>query len=383
MKSIGFMLLIALFALSGCGTPTPAALPTVVLDSGNAASQAESQVSAGGVTASGVVVPAQEARIAFTTSGKVESLQVVVGDTVTVGQALVQLEGKEDLQAAVSNAKFELAQAQQALDDLTNQAVTSRIQAMKDIITYEQAVRDAQYAQDNFTVPSNQSNLDTVEALQVMKQRLDKARAAFEPYKFKSSTDSTRKDLKKVLDEAQADYNAAVKRLQYEYDLEVAEAQLAKAQQDYEISKQGPDPDKLRVAQARLDNAQTELSAAQAALDHLTLAAPFAGTVSQVNVQSGEWVLAGQAILVIADLGHLQIETTDLSERDVPQVSVGQPVSVLVKALNQQVSGRVSEIAPLADSLGGDVVYKTTIELDGQLPGIRAGMSVDVQFGSK
>jgi HlyD family secretion protein len=383
MKPIGFMLLIALFALSGCGTPTPAALPTVVLDSGNAASQAESQVSAGGVTASGVVVPAQEARIAFTTSGKVESLQVVVGDTVTVGQALVQLEGKEDLQAAVSNAKFELAQAQQALDDLTNQAVTSRIQAMKDIITYEQAVRDAQYAQDNFTVPSNQSNLDTVEALQVMKQRLDKARAAFEPYKFKSSTDSTRKDLKKVLDEAQADYNAAVKRLQYEYDLEVAEAQLAKAQQDYEISKQGPDPDKLRVAQARLDNAQTELSAAQAALDHLTLAAPFAGTVSQVNVQSGEWVLAGQAILVIADLGHLQIETTDLSERDVPQVSVGQPVSVLVKALNQQVSGRVSEIAPLADSLGGDVVYKTTIELDGQLPGIRAGMSVDVQFGSK
>jgi HlyD family secretion protein len=383
MKSIGFMLLIALFALSGCGTPTPAALPTVVLDSGNAASQAESQVSAGGVTASGVVVPAQEARIAFTTSGKVESLQVVVGDTVTVGQALVQLEGKEDLQAAVSNAKFELAQAQQALDDLTNQAETSRIQAMKDIITYEQAVRDAQYAQDNFTVPSNQSNLDTVEALQVMKQRLDKARAAFEPYKFKSSTDSTRKDLKKVLDEAQADYNAAVKRLQYEYDLEVAEAQLAKAQQDYEISKQGPDPDKLRVAQARLDNAQTELSAAQAALDNLTLAAPFAGTVSQVNVQSGEWVLAGQAILVIADLGHLQIETTDLSERDVPQVSVGQPVSVLVKALNQQVSGRVSEIAPLADSLGGDVVYKTTIELDGQLPGIRAGMSVDVQFGSK
>jgi HlyD family secretion protein len=383
MKPIGFMLLIALFALSGCGTPTPAALPTVVLDSGNAASQAESQVSAGGVTASGVVVPAQEARIAFTTSGKVESLQVVVGDTVTVGQALVQLEGKEDLQAAVSNAKFELAQAQQALDDLTNQAETSRIQAMKDIITYEQAVRDAQYAQDNFTVPSNQSNLDTVEALQVMKQRLDKARAAFEPYKFKSSTDSTRKDLKKVLDEAQADYNVAVKRLQYEYDLEVAEAQLAKAQQDYEISKQGPDPDKLRVAQARLDNAQTELSAAQAALDHLTLAAPFAGTVSQVNVQSGEWVLAGQAILVIADLGHLQIETTDLSERDVPQVSVGQPVSVLVKALNQQVSGRVSEIAPLADSLGGDVVYKTTIELDGQLPGIRAGMSVDVQFGSK
>jgi multidrug efflux pump subunit AcrA (membrane-fusion protein) len=372
------------FLLMACGSATPAPLPTVVLDNGNPTAQAGNTSFVGvGVVASGVVAPAQEAQIAFTTSGKVASVNVAVGDTVTAGQPLVQLEGQEDLQAAVSAAKFELAQAQQDLDDLTSQAETGRIQAMQDIITYEKAVRDAQYALDNFTVPSNQANLDTVEALQVMKQRLDAARLAFEPYKFKSSTDSTRKDLKKALDEAQADYNAAVRRLQYEYDLEVAQSQLAQAQHDYEVLKTGPDPDKLRVAQARLENAQTQLSATQAALDHLTLSAPFAGTISQVNVQGGEWVIAGQSILSLADLEHLQIETTDLSERDVPQVSVGQTVNVSVKALAQQISGRVSQIAPLANSLGGDVVYKTTILLDEQVPGLRAGMSVDVQFITK
>jgi hypothetical protein len=42
----------------------------------------------------------------------------------------------------------------------------------------------------------------------------------------------------------------------------------------------------------------------------------------------------------------------------------------------------VSAISPLADTLGGDVVYKVTIELDSLPEGLRAGMSAEVQFGS-
>jgi multidrug resistance efflux pump len=109
--------------------------------------------------------------------------------------------------------------------------------------------------------------------------------------------------------------------------------------------------------------------------------APFAGTITQVNFQSGEWVIPGQAILALADLAHPRIETTDLSEKDIPQVEVGQLVTILIDALNQEVSGRVAEIAPLAETLGGDVVYKTTIDLDSLPPGLREGMSVEVQFG--
>ncbi len=105
---------------------------------------------------------------------------------------------------------------------------------MKDIITYEKAVRDAQYALE-IHMPTNQADLDTVAALNLMKEQLDNARTAFEPYKFRPSSDPTREDLKDELDEAQAGYNAAVRRLQYEYDLEVVEAQLRGALEDYEI----------------------------------------------------------------------------------------------------------------------------------------------------
>jgi macrolide-specific efflux system membrane fusion protein len=85
--------------------------------------------------------------------------------------------------------------------------------------------------------------------------------------------------------------------------------------------------------------------------------------------------------LTLADLSHLQVETTDLSERNVPQVSVGQRANVFIKALGQNVNGQVKEISPLADTLGGDVVYKTIISLDSLPEGIRVGMSVDVSFG--
>jgi HlyD family secretion protein len=172
-----------------------------------------------------------------------------------------------------------------------------------------------------------------------------------------------------------------VRRLQYEYDLEVAQAQLDQARHDYEVLSAGPDPDKLRLAEARQTDAENQLAAAQAVLEHLTIKAPFSGVVSKVNFHSGEWVVAGQPVLTLADVAHLRVETSDLSERDVPRLSLDQPVTVFVKALNQNLSGRVSLIAPLADTLGGDVVYKITIELDTIPTALRAGMSVEVQFG--
>lgn len=103
--------------------------------------------------------------------------------------------------------------------------------------------------------------------------------------------------------------------------------------------------------------------------------------MTRLNYQSGEWVLPGQVIVVLADLEHLRIETTDLSELDIMRVAVGQAAKVTVKALGQTVSGKVSAIAPLAEKLGDDVVYRTTVELDGKLAGLRAGMSVEVEIG--
>ena len=90
--------------------------------------------------------------------------------------------------------------------------------------------------------------------------------------------------------------------------------------------------------------------------------------------------MPGQVVLTLADLSHLQVQTTDLSERDVTRVSVGQQATVYVEALDVEIGGQVVDIAPQANTVGGDVVYAVTIELDEQPPGLRWGMSVEVEI---
>lgn len=380
MKRIFFitvlLVLTACSALPGGSTPTP--LPTVVLD--DSTPMPGSSVAGSVVTASGVAAPAETAELVFTSSGRVKAVHVALGQQVQAGEVLAELEGQESLQAAVSAAEFELAQAEQALQDLNNDVENQRVQAMQNIVTYEQAVKTAQYALDNFTVPSDQTGMDAVAGLNMAKQRLDAARAAFEPVKNLPSGNQQRKDLKERLDEAQASYNAAVRRLQLEYDLDVAHTRLARAQEDYATLTNGPDPAQLRLAEARKQNAETQVQAAKAALVYNTLTAPFDGAVSRLSIHPGEWVIPGQKVLALADITHLRIETTDLSERDVPQVKVGQAAVVFIKALNLEVTGKVASIAPLAETLGGDVVYRAVIELETAPEGLRPGMSVEVRF---
>jgi multidrug efflux pump subunit AcrA (membrane-fusion protein) len=203
----------------------------------------------------------------------------------------------------------------------------------------------------------------------------------------KANLDQTVKDAQKDYNDAVNNQNAALKGPDADKlavaqgNLAVATAALARAQAQYATVQAGPDPERLAADQQALATAQAQLAAARSALDDLVLKASIAGTVTTLNIHAGEWVLPGQPVLVLTDLAHLQVQTTDLSERDVPQVAVGQPVAVLVKALNQTLPGQVTEIALLADTLGGDVVYKTTIELTNRPSGLRAGMSVDVTFG--
>jgi hypothetical protein len=51
-----------------------------------------------------------------------------------------------------------------------------------------------------------------------------------------------------------------------------------------------------------------------------------------------------------------------------------------VEALNAEIQGRVMDIAPQATIIGGDVVYPVYVQLDEQLPGMRWGMSADVEI---
>lgn len=332
------------------------------------------------VSATGIIVPAEYTTLSMSTAGLVEDVLVQQGDQVNADQVLVQLRGREELQASIAAAKFEVSAAQKALDDLYTQSDTNATQALEAISLYTTQVRDAQYQLDNFTPPIDQQELDPWEAVDLTKKALDQARQAFEPYRYRPSGDSTRKERKEDLDEAQSDHNAAVRRLEYVTELEVAQANLDKAYEDYENYKDGPDPADVKVVEARLENAKAALSAAEAALNDLELRSLIDGTITEVYISAGEWVLPGQPVVQLADLDRLRVETTDLNEIDAAQVVPGNPVIVTFDALvDEVIQGKVVSVAPKA-SEGSGVNYKVIIELDELPASLRWGMTAFVDI---
>ena len=168
-----------------------------------------------------------------------------------------------------------------------------------------------------------------------------------------------------------------------------AEANLTYAQisLDYLVRNVGckmncaPSQEHIEVAENDVAKAQALVDSAKAVLAaQSNLTAPFAGTVISVDISPYETVAPGQVVMVIGDLSKYQIETTDLSERDVPRVKVGQSATAYIEALDEEFTGKVVDVARISSEVGGDVVYKVTIELDKQPAGLLWGMSADVNI---
>ena len=183
-----------------------------------------------------------------------------------------------------------------------------------------------------------------------------------------------------------------------EYNVIAAEAALTSTKIDAQMQKQrekkfdfttfkfvhiSPPAEKILEADSRVEQSLSALKVAEASLEQGILVAPFDGTVIDVNVSTGEYIQVSQRIIVIADLENLQIETTDLSELNVAAVSIGQPATVFVEALNKEFPGKVTAISPISDTIGGDVVFKVTIQLDEQPESLLWGMSADVEIDTE
>ena len=167
----------------------------------------------------------------------------------------------------------------------------------------------------------------------------------------------------------------------WEAEAGVADADLQAQQVDYTyLMRSGTDQEHLDVAAADVHRAEALLKAKQAIVAQATLFAPFDGVVAGLDISPAEIVTPGLVVLTLADMTAFEIETTDLSERDAPSVHVGQTARVDVPALGAQIDGTVQSVSRVAETLGGDAVYKVTVALDSQPEGLLWGMTATVRI---
>ncbi len=344
------MILVSLsLLLAACSpaaaTPTPEPIATVKADDV--------------VVAEGRVEPVRFTQLALNANGLVSDVKAKEGDAVKAGDVIARLQSTQakTLKSAQADALAEVTAA------------------------YE-AVRDAQYSLDEYDIPSDFSGMTPGQAVESTLKKLNAARDAFEPYRWMSDKQlklthaeeddesiitNTGKRLKKQLDDAWAKYRKAVQWLDRQSAVESAQARLAQAQQDYD-SLQDP-------------TLAENTAGARAALANAELRAPFAGTITNLDLKVGEFAASGSPVVTIADFSSWVVKTTDLTEIDVVNIKEGQPVTLTLDAIpGTTLKGYVLSIGHNYSEKQGDIVYEVSVLLTDQQPAIRWGMTAEVNF---
>ena len=91
----------------------------------------------------------------------------------------------------------------------------------------------------------------------------------------------------------------------------------------------------------------------------------------------------GLPLVTLAQPNEWEVLTDNLTEIEVPQVSVGQAVTIVPDALpDVMLNGKVTEIAQLFEEKRGDITYTVKVALGDNDPRLLWGMTVLVTFPS-
>jgi multidrug efflux pump subunit AcrA (membrane-fusion protein) len=322
-----------------------------------------------------------------------------------------------------------ITSAQQALDALAVDIPIQQSEALQAIADAQEAVRSAEYQLNSLSAEASEASITAAQSdVTLAAERLERAEKAYDPYRNKPDNNLNKAYFGAAWADAKSVYDAAVRRLnaltgsasdltvaqkeaelavaqaqlvqaQATYDslaegippadLAVAEAQLAVAQAAYDVLKDGVDPDELALAEAELTNAQNQLIIAQnnlvdasEAQDDIYLIAPWAGTVLSIEVAPGALVGSGTPIITLLDTTQLEFHTTNLSERDLAQISLGQKAVVTLKAYpNDPIDAEVIRIGwQVGESVGDAATFPVILNMNENGLVIRPGMTGRVEI---
>ena len=296
--------------------------------------------------APGVVEPRSgQIKIAAPVIGRVSEVMVKINDKVVADEPLVRLDD-EDAQARVASAQAQVAMREKARNEKSAGKAANRRDAEDAVADAEAALLDARNTFDKAVHAKRTGSGSDVS--------VTAARTAW--MRAQDNLDRERSQLRKL-----------------------------------EAQSGTPLPTQL---EGQLNVARTELRAAVAELEKLTIRSPIAGTVLKVDIKAGEVAAPSlpQPLLFLGDLSQLRVRA-ELDEHSVGKIKVGEAVTVRTEAFRGQTfAGKVTAIAPLVQAarlasagsrnLTDFNVNEVMIDLNEPGPLI-AGMNVDVYFESK
>jgi HlyD family secretion protein len=281
-------------------------------------------------------VEAQEINVSSKVPGRVETLNVSLGQTVQAGDLLFELNSPE--------VAAKVVQAQAAHQ--AAQAVSNKAQA---------GARPEEVAM----AKANWERAQTGERM-------------------------ARTTLKRVQTMADQGVLARQKRDESEAQWRAAQQQTAAAQAQYQMAQNGARPEDREAAAAQARQVAGVVSEAEVAQAETQIRAPTAGEVARIQIQPGELAPQGFPVITLVQLDDPWVV---LAVRE-DQLAAFQPGSehrAQVPALAQDLNLKVSAVAVMPDFAtwrsarpgGTDLrTFEVRLKPVDKLPGLRPGMSV-------
>jgi RND family efflux transporter MFP subunit len=184
--------------------------------------------------------------------------------------------------------------------------------------------------------------------------------------------------------------DARLRASQAEATAAQAEAQAALAESEYArlapLADRGTiTPQRRAQLEAQRDALQSAARAARAAaaqarrsVTQAVVRAPFAGTVSSVQVEVGEvaTVQPPKVLLRLVDLSQVEVRVR-VAEADLGRIAVGDPVTARFPSVGREATGAVATISPEIDPQTRTAVVVTRIPNEDR--SLRAGMFTEVE----
>lgn len=130
--------------------------------------------------------------------------------------------------------------------------------------------------------------------------------------------------------------------------MDSALSSLNVAKQQLSLKQKGPRKEDIAAQQAQINKLNVERAQLNKERVQSVVVAPMDGTVIGVAADNGQYVNKGTEILTLANLNHLLIEA-DINESDVNKLKVGQSATIEGVTLGKQkLNAEVARISPTA-----------------------------------
>jgi RND family efflux transporter MFP subunit len=389
------------------------------------------------VQMAGQVVAVSAAELTMgTVGGRIVEITAQAGQEVQQGQALLRLEtlelerkvreGEADLQVAEAElltaqnqyGETELTEAEATLTFAKYQAaaadITLSLAERAGLLWLQEKVDDAeaalQVARDEARLKEIGAGQSSIRSLEYDLAFYQRALRDFTTAgELRQETEKKLGDTERNLAKAQADRQEALRLAEEEVESKEAElarartrlaralsgeedptnaprlahkaalSSLEQAQRKVDQLRAGGEGEALQAARIAYEAAQAYVQTARENLNAAALTAPFDGTVLSIYVRPSDRVSPGDRVMFLADLKRLQVQA-QVTEIDVPRISVGQPVRISLDVYPGQLfSGKVLLLPFQGVNQGGLSYYQVTTSLEHEKEDIRLGMTANVR----